>query len=141
MLRAGPRIEDVGKHRVEVVTKAHRKRVMRMDPQRRKPPRFRISGVTAEITTLQEAEVLDLSLEGALVEHQGGLHLGSPCFLQLGIAGERLSIRCRVVHSQVSRKEAGGALYYQTGLEFVRLPRGAEQILGALIRSYGAAEG
>jgi hypothetical protein len=36
----------------------------------RKPPRFRISGVTAAVTTLQEADVLDLSLEGALVEHQ-----------------------------------------------------------------------
>ena len=77
----------------------------------RKPPRFRISGVTAAVTTLQEADVLDLSLEGALVEHQDMLPLGSPCFLQLGIAGETLTIRCHVVHSRVSRRELGGALY------------------------------
>jgi len=103
----------------------------------RKPPRFRISGVTAAVTTLQEADVLDLSLEGALVEHQDMLPLGSPCFLQLGIAGETLTIRCHVVHSRVSRKELGGALYYQTGLEFLELPSESEQSLGALIRSYG----
>lgn len=106
----------------------------------RKPPRFRISGVTAAVTTLQEADMLDLSLEGALVEHQDMLHLGSPCFLQLGIAGETLNIRCHVVHSRVSRKELGGALYYQTGLEFLDLPPQAEQTLGALIRSYGVQE-
>lgn len=106
----------------------------------RKPPRFRISGVTAAVTMLQEADVLDLSLEGALVEHQDMLPLGSPCFLQLGIAGETLNIRCHVVHSRVSRRELGGALYYQTGLEFLDLPLQAEQTLGALIRSYGVRE-
>ena len=103
----------------------------------RKPPRFRISGVTAAVTTLQEADVLDLSLEGVLVEHQDMLPLGSPCFLQLGIAGETLTIRCHVVHSRVSRRELGGTLYYQTGLEFLDLPPESEQSLGALIRSYG----
>lgn len=123
------------------MAKAHRKSVSRRDLQRRKPPRFRISGVTAAITTLQEAEVLDLSLEGALVEHQGVLPLGSPCFLQLRADGERLTLRCSVVHSRVTRSEAEGALYYETGLEFLDLSRGAEQSLGAFIRSYGAQEG
>ncbi|MFQ5803293.1 MAG: PilZ domain-containing protein [Candidatus Methylomirabilales bacterium] len=106
----------------------------------RKPPRFRISGVTAAVTTLQEADVLDLSLEGALVEHQDMLPLGSPCFLQLGIAGETLNVRCHVVHSRVSRRELGGGLYFQSGLEFLDLPPEAEQSLGALIRSYGVRE-
>lgn len=85
--------------------------------------------------------MLDLSLEGALVEHQGVLPLGSPCFLQLGTGGERLTLRCQVVHSRVSRSEVGGALFYQTGLEFLELSRRAEESLGAFIRSYGAAEG
>jgi hypothetical protein len=117
-----------------------RKRVRDHLPDR-KPPRFRVSGVTAAITTLQDAEMLDLSLEGAQVEHQGMLPLGSPCFLQLGIAEERLTIRCRVVHSRVSRKGLEGGLYYQTGLEFLDLPSEAEPSLAALIRSYGDAEG
>lgn len=120
----GPRKGDVGK-----------------DLKKRKPPRFRISGVTAAITTLQEAEVMDLSLEGALVEHQGVLQLDAPCFLQLGTDGERFTIRCRVIHSRVSRKGTEGILYYQTGLEFLELSRSVEQSLGAFIRSYGATEG
>lgn len=99
-----------------------------------------MSGVTAAVTTLQEADVLDLSLEGALVEHQDMLPLGSPCILQLGIAGETLNVRCHVVHSRVSRREIGGGLYYHTGLEFLDLPPQAEQTLGALIRSYGVRE-
>lgn len=114
---------------------------MPKDFQIRTPPRFRISGITASVTTFQEADLLDLSLEGALVEHQDMLHLGSPCLLQLVIAGEALNIRCHVVHSRVSRKELGGGLYYQTGLEFPDLSPQAEQTLGALIRSYGAREG
>lgn len=114
---------------------------MGKDLDKRKPPRFRISGVAAAITTLQEAEVIDLSLEGALVEHQGVLQLGSPCFLQLGTGGERFTIRCRVVHSRVSRRGAENILYYQTGLEFLDLSRSVEQSLGAFIRSYGATEG
>jgi hypothetical protein len=125
---------------VKAATQAAERGMMPKDFHPRKPPRFRISGVTAAVTILQDADILDLSIEGALVEHQDMLPLGSPCFLQLGIAGETLNIRAHVVHSRVSRRELGGALYYQTGLEFLDLSPGAEQTLGALIRSYGARE-
>ncbi len=114
---------------------------MRKDFDNRTPPRFRVAGVTAAITTLQEAEVLDLSLEGALVEHQGLLQLGSPCFLQLGTDAECVTMRCRVVHSRVNHRGAEGTLYYHTGLEFLDLSPSLEQWLGAFIRSYGAPEG
>ncbi|HET7854568.1 MAG TPA: PilZ domain-containing protein [Candidatus Methylomirabilis sp.] len=126
---------------MRVITKGHRRRALRTDLQKRKPPRFRVSGVIAAITTLQEADVLDLSVEGALVEHQGMLPLGTPCFLQLEIDDQPMAVQCRVVHSRVSRKGGGGILYYQTGLQFRHLSREAEQALGALIRSYGATEG
>jgi len=46
-----------------------------------------------------------------------------------------------VIHSRVSRREPEGALYYQTGVEFLDLTPAAEQALGALIRSYGAPGG
>src|SRR3972149_7078999 len=107
------------------MTTRERRRVNRTDVQSRNPPRFRVSGVTAAVTTLQEAELLDLSLEGALVEHQGMLALGSPCFLQVGIAEERLTIHSRVVHSRGSRKEPEGGVFYQTGLAVGELARGA----------------
>lgn len=126
--------------RVRVMAKVNHGQATRRTLQKRKPPRFRISGVAAAITTLQEAEVLDLSLSGALVEHQGVLQLASPCFLQLTADGERLTVQCRVVHSRVSYSGADGALYYQTCLEFLDLSRGAQQSLGAFIRSYGALE-
>lgn len=125
--------------RIHVMAKAQPGQATRRNLQKRKPPRFRISGVAAAITTLQEAEILDLSLSGALVEHQGVLQLGSPCFLQLIADGERVIMSCRVVHSRVSYSGADG-LYYQTGLEFLDLSRGAQQSLGAFIRSYGALE-
>lgn len=123
---------------MKVITKAHQRRAQRTTLQKRKPPRFRVSGVIAAITTLQEAEVLDLSLEGALVEHQGMLALGTPCFLQLEIDNQPMAVQCNVVHSCVSRRGGGGILYYQTGLQFRHLSRETEQSLGAIIRSYGA---
>lgn len=82
--------------------------------------------------------MLDLSLDGALVEHQGMLPLGTSCFLQLEIDNQPMAVQCRVVHSRVSRKGEGGILYYQSGLQFRHLSRETEQSLGALIRSYGA---
>ncbi|MFQ5801347.1 MAG: PilZ domain-containing protein [Candidatus Methylomirabilales bacterium] len=110
---------------------------MSREPEIRKPPRFRISGVTGAITASRQAEVLDLSLRGALVEHQGMLRPEGLCSLELQAGGELLTIRCRVVHSQVSRSESGEGVHYQSGLEFLDLTPWAEQALGALIRSYG----
>lgn len=114
---------------------------MSIEPQRRRVARFRIRGISGAITTPQEAEVLDLSVTGALVEHQGMLRVDAICFLDMPTTAEPLTIRCRVVHSRVSRREAEGALYYQTGVEFLDLTPAAEQALEALIRSYGAPGG
>jgi hypothetical protein len=114
---------------------------MSNEPQRRRVARFRIRGISGAITTPQEAEVLDLSVTGALVEHQGMLRVDAICFLDMPTSAEPLTIRCRVVHSRVSRREAEGALYYQTGVEFLDLTPAAEQALEALIRSYGAPGG
>lgn len=114
---------------------------MSEETQIRRVPRFQIRGVTGAMTIPQEAEVLDLSVGGALVEHQGMLHVDAPCFLDLPTPGEPVTIRCRVVHSRVSRREPEGTLYYQTGVEFLDLTPEAEQTLEAFVRSYGAPEG
>ena len=111
---------------------------MAEDRETRRFPRFSIRGVQGGVTIPREAEVLDLGLRGALLEHQGMLHVGAPCLVYLPIAGEALTIQCRVAHSRVSRREPEGALYYQTGVEFLDLTPAAEQALGALIRSFGA---
>ena len=111
---------------------------MSKETQIRRVPRFRIRDVTGAITTPQEAEVLDLSLGGALVEHKGMLHVGDFCFLDLPTSGGFFTIRCSVVHIRVSRLEPEGLLYYQTGVEFLKVAAENEQPLGALIRAYGA---
>ncbi len=111
---------------------------MSKETQIRRVPRFRIRDVTGAITTPQAAEVLDLSLRGALVEHKGLLRVGDFCFLDLPTSGGFFTIRCRVVHSRVSRLEAEGVLYCQTGVEFLNVAPEDEQPLEALIRSYGA---
>lgn len=104
----------------------------------RRFPRFRIRGVTGTITIPDEVDVLDLSLGGALVEHEGMVHIGAICFLDLPTSGEPVSMRCRVVHSQVTRREHDGGLYCRTGVEFLDFTPEIEQTLEAVIRSYGA---
>lgn len=111
---------------------------MDLDDQKRKVPRFQIRGITGAITTPREAELLDLSLRGARVEHEGMLRLDAICFLDLPAPGGILSIRCRVAHSRVSRRDAEGALYCQTGVEFLDLIPEARTAIEAFIRSYGA---
>jgi hypothetical protein len=108
------------------------------DGNMRRFPRFHIRGGMGAITEADEAEVLDLSMGGALVEHRGMFRVGASCFLDLPTAGMLVSLRCRVVYSGESRREPEGTLYYRTGVEFLDLTPEAERALGALIRSYGA---
>lgn len=111
---------------------------MTEDRETRRFPRFQVRGIAGTITAPHEAEVLDLSMGGALLEHQGMLAIGDPCFVGLANSHEPVHIRCRVVHSRVSRAEPGGVLYYRSGVEFLDLSPDAERALETFIRSYGA---
>lgn len=122
--------------RVEV--SRDRKIHMAKGRQKRRLPRFHIRGLTGAVTTPREADLLDLSLGGALLEHQGRLRVGAPCHIDLPTDGGVLTIRARVVHSRVSRRGPRGALYYRTGVQFVGVTPEAEQVLRAIIRSFGA---
>ena len=86
---------------------------------------------------LRAAELLDLSLSGAIVEHTVGVRVGEVyrlCFQAQGIQVELLG---RAMHSSVSRvvPAAGGEgqLVYRTGLEFVGLKESVAPILSAYI--------
>lgn len=114
--------------------KARRKRDMLKDLQTQNPPRFRISGIREGLTTVQMAEVLDLTLKGALVEHHGMFQPQTTCFLQLGANGDLSTIRCRLLQSRASRNEGGG-LCYQTRVEFLDLSPAAKEVLMVFIRS------
>lgn len=104
----------------------------------RRLPRFRVRAIEGTITAPHDVEVLDLSMRGALLEHQGMLRIGDHCFLGLANSHVPVRLQCRVVHTRVSRVEPGGILYYRTGVDFLGLSLEAEQTLQALIRSYGA---
>lgn len=104
----------------------------------RRLPRFQVRTIEGTITAPQDAEVLDLSMRGALLEHQGMLRIGDHCFVRLTNSHVPVSLRCRVVHTRVSRVEPGGALYCRTGVDFLDLSLETKQTLQALIRSYGA---
>ena len=119
---------------VEPMKKGICKRDMLKNLQMQNPPRFRISGIREGIATLQMAEVLDLTLKGALVEHHGMFQPQTNCFLQLGANGDLSTIRCRLLQSRVSRNEGGG-LCYRTRVEFLDLSPAAEEALMVFIRS------
>lgn len=108
---------------------------------RRKLPRFRTANIGGFIIPPAEADIINLSMGGALVEHQGGLRVGSVCTLTLKVPEAAVRIKCQVAHSTVDHRATGpkgeGLLFYRTGLQFIDLSRDAEHVMAALIRSYG----
>lgn len=119
---------------IKTMKKATHTRNMLKNLEMHSPPRFRISGISGGIMTLQVAEVIDLTLKGALVEHRDMLQPQSPCFLQLGANGDLSTIRCRLLQSRVSHIQ-GGEPCCQTSVEFLDLSPAAEQALMVFIRS------
>ncbi len=123
------------------MNRSFRKGVKGNDPQVQKPLRSRLCGIIDGIPTLLMAEILDLSLRGALVEHPGIFQPECPCFLQLGFHGDLSTIRCRIAHSRPSPNGRDRRPNSQTVLEFRRLTPAAEHILKSLIQSLGAHTG
>jgi hypothetical protein len=94
--------------------------------------------MTEGIMTLQMAEVLDVSLRGALVAHQGMLDAQSPCLLQLETKGELSTIRCRVVSSRVISSGRDEDPRVESMVEFLAVNPPTEQALKILIQALGA---
>lgn len=88
--------------------------------------------------TLRMAEVVDVTLKEALVEHQGMLETQRPCFLQLETKGELSTIRCRVVDSRVTGSGLGADPLFESVVEFLAVNPPAEQGLKILIQALGA---
>lgn len=96
--------------------------------------RFRISGITEGMITLQPTQVLDLTLTGALIEHEGKLEPQSPCLLQVGTNGDLSTIRCRVLTSRATPDRHGKGHSYQTTVEFLELSPSAKYLLKTLMQ-------
>jgi hypothetical protein len=86
---------------------------------------------------LRAAELLDLSLSGAIVEHTVGVRVGEVYRLCFPVQGIQVELLGRAIHSSVSRvvpaAEGEREIVYRTGLEFVGLKEGVGQILSAYI--------
>ena len=86
---------------------------------------------------LRAAELLDLSLSGAIVEHTVGVRVGEVYRLCFPVQGSQVELLGRAIHSSVSQvaPAAGGEgqLVYRTGLEFVGLKESVAQILSTYI--------
>lgn len=87
--------------------------------------------------------LLDLSEEGARLEHAGRFALNAICFLRLPAREGELLLKARVVHSSVSRTvlAMGGepTLLFQSGIEFVGLTSESLQALLQILASLGEA--
>lgn len=73
-----------------------------------------------------EVQVINLSLEGAMIEHREGLSPGGSCHLFLRLGGGFLSLHSRIVWSQVHSKRKGqngeAQMLFRSGLYFPELP-------------------
>ena len=104
---------------------------------RRQCVRFAVGEKTkGRVTSFYEALLLNISRDGALIEHDEVVRPGSTSSLELELSGQRVKLRARVVWSAVVRQrfteELETALVYHSGLEFLGLPEETQD----LVRDY-----
>jgi DNA-binding response OmpR family regulator len=100
---------------------------------RRRTPRIRL--LAPGQLQLREVTVIDLSLEGALVEHSEQVHLSQVYRLAFALGAQRLQVLARAVRSYVNHRlslaPGEGQIIYRTGLEFVGLDKATSQAIAA----------
>lgn len=97
-----------------------------------------------QVTASQDVAILDLSLGGARVEHTIILRPGSSCHLRVPLKTQHILVLCSIIWSRaIGRTDAtqGGALQYQSGLEFSQLSTEAQALLTAFIEERGTPPG
>ncbi|MFQ5847925.1 MAG: PilZ domain-containing protein [Candidatus Methylomirabilales bacterium] len=111
---------------------------------RRRFPRWRIRELLPGwIGCTLQVFVADISLGGVLIEHPNIVRPGSVCFLTLLLPEETVSLKCRVVRSDIYSQEAwptGERNYvYRTGVEVLESSDAAQRRIGEYIASLKAA--
>jgi len=113
-------------------------------PERRHVARLsipsRLGGVELELRLVR---LLDLSPEGARIEHAGHLHEGLGCFVDLPPSLGRLRLTGRVVwtrlHKGEQTLEGDRNLYYQSGLTFTGVTPEQQTALAAALHTLRTA--
>ena len=104
---------------------------------RRQSVRFAVTEKTkGRVTSVYEALLMNISHNGALIEHDEVVRPGSTSSLELELNGKKVKLRSRVVWSAVVRQgfnvDSEMALIYNSGLEFLDLPEETQH----LVRDY-----
>jgi transposase len=104
---------------------------------RRRNIRMRMPNHYPAKLQLQDAELVDLSVSGALVEHVGTIRPGQLYTLCFELEGHQVQTQARAVRGQVNRlappEHGERRIVYRTALEFVRIDNGGSERIVAHI--------
>lgn len=111
--------------------------------ERRRFPRWRVSGpLLGWIGRGLKVFVADVSMGGVMIEHPNVVRPGTICSLTLSLPRERVSLRCRVVRSDIYSQEAWPTGerndVYRTGLELLELSETSQRLVSEYIESLKA---
>ncbi len=107
---------------------------------RRRSIRWAVEERTAgQITAIYEASLINISVDGALIEHLDLVRPGTLSVLTFVVRGQEVSLRCRVVRSAVHRTEVWTEgereLIFRTGLEFLDMSEDSLRLIDEYIES------
>ena len=110
---------------------------------RRLFPRWRVRGLLPGwFGDSLKVFVVDISMVGALIEHPNTLRPGTSRLMTLSLSGEKISLKCRVVRSDVYTQEAWPTAeenyIFRTGLEVLELSEASQALIGEYIQSLEA---
>jgi hypothetical protein len=106
---------------------------------RRRRPRVKLDGgLVANVQTVLQAPIIDLSVSGALIEIEEALRPSNRCTVRLPVGEDQtLRLTARVMRSvlvSLAREgDAGSAARYQVALEFVDLSDESAATLNAYL--------
>ncbi len=111
---------------------------------RRQRARVKVPGpVGGSVNLGSDVRVMDLSPDGAMIEHAKRLSPGAICVLCLHLAGVDLRLRGHVawsqVHSARGNASGEGAILFRSGLHFPDLPERAAAHLRDYLATLSAA--
>ncbi len=118
---------------------------MATQPERRRVPRLPIpSRFSGPGRKEEPVRLLDLSREGARIEHTHSLPDWQLCYLTLPPALGGTRLQGEVVWSQMLRRKRGpkglGQIYHQSGLTFILLTPAQQDALAAALKRLHAAQ-
>lgn len=118
-------------------------RVEELTKDRRRFPRWRVPGLLSGwIGRSLQVFVADIGMGGILIEHPNMVRPGTVCFLTLALSGEKVSLKCRVVRSDIYSQEAWPTGerndVYRTGLELLEPSETSQRLVSEYIESLKA---